>query len=122
MKKILLALLFIAAVSVHGAGMEIFVAPADKGGDDNNPGTKEKPLATLSAARDILRNIQKQKKMPPEGGAIVNLLPGDYYMDQTTDFEYGDNGRLNRRIIYRSASEAEPARFIGGRTDTDFVP
>ena len=121
MKKILLALLTILTVSAQGAGMELFVAPADKGGDDNNPGTKEKPLATLSAARDILRNIQKQKKIPPEGGAIVNLLPGDYYIDKTIDFEYGDNGRLNRRIIYRSLSGAEPARFIGGRSVTNFV-
>ena len=72
MKKILLALLIALTVSTQGAGMELFVAPADKGGDDNNPGTKEKPLATLSAARDILRNIQKPRIK--HGSSFVQLL------------------------------------------------
>ena len=121
MKKILFAILLIQAVIGYGAPLELFVAPTERGGSDQNPGTLEKPLATLSAARDVLREIQKKTMLPPEEGAVIHLLPGDYYVENTLDLNYGDNGRMDRRIVYRSYSATEPARLIGGRSVTNFT-
>ena len=43
-------------------------------GDDGNPGTAEKPFATLARARDELR----QRK--PANGALIEVAGGDYLL------------------------------------------
>lgn len=121
LKRILLAALLTISLTGFGAGKELFVAPAEQGGSDSNLGTKESPFATIAAARDVLRSLQMKTKIPPEGGVIIHLFPGDYYIDSTTDFNFGDNGRLNRRITYRSLEADHPARLIGGRMVTNFT-
>lgn len=44
-----------------GAEVSLFVAPH---GSDRNPGTVEKPLATLSRARDLAREIRAKQAGP----------------------------------------------------------
>lgn len=114
-------MLIAQAVIGYGAPLELFVAPVDQGGNNQNPGTQEKPLATFSAARDLLREIQRKTMLPPEEGAVIHLLPGDYFVDSTLELNYEDNGRMDRRIVYRSYSTTNPARLIGGHSVTNFV-
>ena len=121
MKKVLFVMLLAQAVIGYGAPLELFVAPVEQGGNNQNPGTQEKPLATFSAARDLLREIQRKTMLPPEEGAVIHLLPGDYLVDSTLELNYEDNGRMDRRIVYRSYSATNPARLIGGRSVTNFV-
>jgi hypothetical protein len=46
---------------------ELYVAPADK---DSNPGSFEKPLATLEAARDAIRRIKAAGPLRERGGVL----------------------------------------------------
>ena len=64
------------------AALELYVAPSQLGGSDQNPGTRQAPMASIQTARDFLRQIQKDTQFPPEGGASINLLPGDYLLTE----------------------------------------
>lgn len=62
---------------------EFHVSPA---GDDGNPGTKDKPFATLQRARDEIRRFKS-----PEGATVL-LRGGLYSMPQGIVFEKQDSG------------------------------
>ena len=54
------------------ASLEFYVAPT---GADENPGTREKPFASLIRARRALRALKRQGSLPA-GGVTVNLRGG----------------------------------------------
>ena len=60
-----LFLFFLVAATVvsvrPAAGAQLFVAPD---GSDQNPGTTEKPLATLAKARDLARAARAKQPGP----------------------------------------------------------
>ena len=65
------AVLVIIAASAHGA--TFVVAPT---GNDENPGTRERPFAALVAARDAARQA--------EGGPHrIVVMPGQYFLTET---------------------------------------
>ena len=70
------------ASSVNCPSATFFVAP---NGDDINAGTKNKPLATLEAARDTARKAGA-------GPHQIILLPGDYFRSKTLELDVRDNG------------------------------
>lgn len=82
---------------------------ADPGGD----GSKEKPFATLSAARDYLRTVEKPN------GAVFRVLLGDgvYRLEQTLEFNAYDSGPENGAILYMAAGDGKPA-LSGGQVIT----
>ena len=126
LSKSILNRLFMAAAAAQmiiscNAALELYVAPSQLGGSDQNPGTRQAPMASIQTARDFLRQIQKDTQFPPEGGASINLLPGDYLLTETLDFSHLDNGRRDSRIIIRSADPEKPARLIGGHIITNFT-
>ena len=49
----------------------IYLAP---NGTDTHPGTKEKPLASLTGARDLIRELDTDDTIH------VKITPGDYFM------------------------------------------
>ncbi len=74
------AVLVILATSAHGA--TFIVAPA---GNDTNPGTHERPLETLVAAREAARKT--------EGGPHrIIVMPGEYFLTETLELDARDNG------------------------------
>jgi len=87
--------------SSFGAGAELFVSPS---GDDANPGTKEKPFATLEAARDAARSRRKS------GPVTVRLGGGDYFRTKTFSLAQEDSGRVSF-----VASPGAKVRLIGAR-------
>ncbi len=60
----------------------------DPQGDDGNPGTRERPLATFEAARDAAR------KAPAGTIRRIVALPGDYYLPRTLGLDARDNGLI----------------------------
>lgn len=103
------------AIAAEGNGsVEFYVAP---NGSDGNPGTKDKPFATLEKARDAVR----QRKNG--GGAVVYLRGGIHRQAQTLEFTEADSGAKGAPVVYRAA-EGEEARIVGGRmlTAGDFKP
>lgn len=103
-KKTLLLSLLIACGHLigHAATVEIFLSPA---GSDSNPGTAEKPLATLGAARDVIR---KQRQQQPGMDARVIIADGTYPLRGTVEFTPEDSG-----VTYEAAPGAKPV-FSGG--------
>ncbi len=69
-----------------------------KTGNDNNPGTKELPLATINKVRDLIRTINKNMR----GDIIVYLRGGVYELSSTLKFSFDDSGFQGHRIVYKA--------------------
>ncbi|QNN20866.1 right-handed parallel beta-helix repeat-containing protein [Planctomycetales bacterium ZRK34] len=113
-----LMMLACAGVLMTGctSGLHVHVSPA---GDDAAAGTKGAPLATLAAARDRVREIQKTAEKP-EPIAVV-LHDGVYRQTEPLKFEAADSGSAEAPITYRAARGQTP-RIIGGTIVSGFVP
>ena len=93
----------------------IYVSPQ---GSDRNPGTKDRPLATLDKARVMVRAIKESA-----GGAIeVVLLPGEYFPGESLVFGPEDSGRARAPIIYRAEEEGTVTISGGARLNCDWKP
>lgn len=74
-------------------------------GKDDNPGTKERPLATPEAARDAARKAGT-------GPHRIIVMPGDYFLAKTLVLDARDNG------LAIEAGEGGKATLYGGRLVT----
>ena len=92
----------------------LFVAPK---GDDANPGTPAKPLASLQKARDKARPLLAQKN----GGVEIVLAPGEYRVSDTLELNVKDGGTSSSPIVYR-ANQAGTAVLYGGARLSGFAP
>ncbi|MDA3926063.1 MAG: right-handed parallel beta-helix repeat-containing protein [Kiritimatiellae bacterium] len=81
---------------------DIYVSP---GGSDENPGTKEKPLATLSKAIEQQRN---------SGPGTVWLMDGEYSTTSGFVLDKRNNGSESAPLIIRSVVPKK-ARITGAR-------
>ncbi len=104
----LLAILPCAAVQAR-----LYVSPD---GNDDNPGTRDRPLHTLQGARDRVRNMDKSAAQ----NLVVLFKAGDYFIDSTVRFARRDSGANGRRIIYKNWDEKGSANLIGGRLITEW--
>jgi len=104
----------LAADSTH---TELFVAPD---GRDTNPGTKAEPFGTLERARDQIRALKREGRLPA-GGAVVSLREGVYYFDGTFGLAEEDSGTEAAPIVYRAFPDEE-VRLNGGKEITGFRP
>jgi hypothetical protein len=60
----------------------VYVAPD---GNDQNPGTQERPLASLAGARDFVR----QHRAAQHGPVVVEFAPGVYRISEPVEFGTG---------------------------------
>lgn len=99
------------------AALTLHVAPD---GADANPGTRDRPFATLERARDEIRALKKAQGLP-KGGVAVELA-GDLY-ERAKPLELGaeDSGTADAPIVYRARKGAK-ARISGGRTLSGWKP
>ena len=87
---------------------QFHVAPT---GSDANPGTREKPLATLSAARDATRRLKRDGlKTPVE----VIVQAGTYYLAEPLTFSPEDSGTQECPITYK-ADDGAKVVLSGGK-------
>jgi hypothetical protein len=70
-------------------------------GDDANPGTPDRPLRTLLAARDRLRK-RRGGKPGPTAATIVWLRGGRHPIDRTLSLGPNDSGTAAAPIVYQS--------------------
>jgi hypothetical protein len=118
MKKI--SLLFIMLLGLvpatHAAGelkVSIYVSSA---GQDNNPGTKARPVASLEAAQKLARS-QKAR-----GKVTVWLRGGTYYLPETLVFTPQDSGTEKMPVTYAAYENEEPVLSGGTRLDLTWAP
>jgi hypothetical protein len=90
--------------------MEYYVAVE---GNDKNPGSKDKPFATLEGARDAIRS-QIKKDGLPRGGITIYLRGGTYVRIKSFKLDKTDSGTETSPIVYRNY-EDEKVNIIGGK-------
>jgi len=80
-------------------------------GSDNNPGTGEKPFATLERAR---RAVRQETAAGLRRDVIVYIRGGTYYLAKPLDFSGGDGGDDRFSVTY-AARPGEKVVVSGGR-------
>jgi hypothetical protein len=109
MKRLLLLCCFVFLSCSMSLARDYYVAVD---GSDANPGTIEKPFATLEKARDTIR--QSKARVLGEGGLAVYLRQGRYLRAQPFALVAQDSGEAGKPITYR-AYPGEEVCLIGGR-------
>ena len=114
-----LFLLIISAVPYKACAEPalLFVAP---GGRDSAPGSAKAPFATVERARDEIRKLKAEGKLPKEG-AIVELRDGLYPMARPLLLDARDSGTPAGPIVYRGR-KGGTARLSGGTMVTGWTP
>jgi hypothetical protein len=84
----------------------LFVSPH---GSDSNPGTKEKPFATIGRAKSFVRNELQEKA----GFITVYLRGGTYRLKQTLVFSAEDSAADGFSISYKSYADERPVISSG---------
>ncbi|MGQ9574854.1 MAG: right-handed parallel beta-helix repeat-containing protein [Thermoguttaceae bacterium] len=97
--------------------VRLYVAPD---GIDANPGTTQRPFATLRRARDEIRSLKRRGGLPP-GGVAVLLRGGQYKLTETFQLGPEDSGTSAAPIVYR-ACEGETPTLTGGIRLAGFQP
>ena len=92
--------------SSRPARPEIFVAT---NGDDRNPGTKQRPLATLARAQELVRAMDKSQGT----GIAVRIRQGTYYLEKPLVFTPEDSG-TERCPVRFEAFAGEKVTLSGG--------
>lgn len=77
---------------------KIYLSPA---GNDSNPGTIDKPLASLPAARDLARSVRSENHQQP---VEIIALKGEYFMFQPLELNNSDAGSLQSPTIFKAES------------------
>ena len=81
-----------------------YVAP---GGNDANPGTREKPFATLSRAQRAVR----------QRAGVVFLRGGTYYLAETLVFTAQDSGTREAPVVFQAYPDERPVISGGVRLE-----
>ena len=78
-------------------------------GRPENPGTAEKPFATLVQARQAIRNWKATHNgMLPPGGCVIWLHEGRYELEEPFVLEPEDSGSEDAPVVYRGMPGATP--------------
>lgn len=100
----------VLAIIVNAA--EFHISPS---GNDENPGTQEKPVASLERARDLARGIAGREDIK------VWLHDGTWRLKQTFELDSRDSGRDGHKMIYAAAPGEHPV-ISGSRRITGWSP
>ncbi len=89
-------------------------------GNDHNPGTLNKPFATLERARDAIRELKLRGGLPT-GGVTVSIRGGTYALAKTFELSEQDAGTQTAPIVYRPYRN-EDVHLAGGKEISGFTP
>jgi hypothetical protein len=106
----ILALLVLAPlVAAEPPGKADFYVATN--GSDGNPGTLEKPFATLARARDAVRQLKAGG--PRKRDVTVLVRGGTYLLEETLVFGPEDSGTAEHPIIYAAYPGERPILSSG---------
>ncbi len=98
---------------MKGLAAEIHVSPA---GNDSNPGTAARPLATLAAAQQMARPFAGHRPV------TVWLHTGVYYLPEPLRFTAADSGTKKWPVVYAAAQGETPVISGGRRLKLEWTP
>jgi hypothetical protein len=82
-----------ATAPVGARGAQLYVSPS---GNDTNPGTLEKPFATLQRAQ------QAARKAAGREAVAVMMRAGTYYLPETLVLSAADSGTKAAPVVYQA--------------------
>ncbi|OYV06074.1 MAG: hypothetical protein CFE26_08250, partial [Verrucomicrobiales bacterium VVV1] len=94
-----IAILFLITAAVADAAVSIHVSPT---GNDSNPGTSDKPLATLAAAQTLARQSVGHEAV------TVLLHGGTYHLQDALRFTAQDSGTKEYPVTYAAVPGETP--------------
>jgi hypothetical protein len=103
---------FFMLVACYAHAVDIYVAP---GGSDTNPGTKEKPVATLNVALRKARELRRLNDPSIEGGIHIIVRGGTYRLYEPVFIRPEDAGTFTNPTHIEAAPGEKPV-FTGGIT------
>ena len=107
------------AVGASYCGADLYVSPR---GSDADPGTKERPFASLQRARDAVRALKQNGGLPP-GGVTVWLHGGAHVVKTALELGPEDSGTAQGPVSYRAYPKEAVTLFGGAILDaTWFAP
>lgn len=101
-------LILTVVFSLNLSARDFFIAV---NGNDQNPGTKIQPLASLTGARDLIRELRSLGRLNEEVRVMVSK--GMYFMTEPLLLTDQDSGTEAFPVVYRAEEGANPV-FIGG--------
>ena len=116
MRLIFFVTLFLAAFSLHAQQYAIFISPS---GNDGNPGTKDRPVASIEKAHTLVRYLKKH--LSAGDSVTVYLRAGKYRLAQGIVLEPVDGGTKDNPVIYRSY-DSENAIITGAVIINKYKP
>lgn len=113
MKRIMIVCLILTSlmISLHSTSQTIHVS---KKGSDENPGTAERPVATLDKARDLLRTFKRNQANPTQDLSVI-VHNGSYDLQQSLILDQQDGGWKDHPVVW-SAAKGETVSITGGKT------
>ncbi|MBC7352865.1 MAG: hypothetical protein H5U08_10945, partial [Thermogutta sp.] len=114
-----LAVFLVHSLDIRGEETILYVSP--QGNDawsgmiaSPNQDRSDGPLASLTAARDVIRKLRAAGR---SGTFRVRIAPGEYTLFQPLVLEPQDSGTAESPVIYEAQGPEKP-RFTGGRRIT----
>ncbi len=95
----ILKILLVASLCLSASAADLHVSPS---GSNQNPGTKNQPLATLDAARKAARPFAGKEPVK------VWFHDGVYYLPDTVRFEHADSGTSSAPVVYAGRLRRRP--------------
>ncbi|MDF7800404.1 right-handed parallel beta-helix repeat-containing protein [Pontiellaceae bacterium B1224] len=92
---------------------DLYVSPS---GNDKNPGTQEKPIASMSRA------VEKVQPHAGKTPITVHFSDGIYYLPDTVVFSPEDSGTEKSPIIYKAETEGGAVLSGGSKLDLQWKP
>ncbi len=109
----LLAFILIALVHEgQAANIKIYVSVSGK---DENPGTKELPLASLQGAVSKLRTLKIAKSV--DGSVEVIIGDGEYFMPEPLELNPEDSGTDTAPVIFKAEEGTHPVFSAGKKVN-----
>ena len=105
-RKLCLGILVSLALSLTGAfSAELWISPT---GSDQNPGSREQPFSTLSAAQRKARELRRLNDVSAQSGIRIVLEDGIYLLTTPLLFRSEDSGTPESPTIIEAAPNAGP--------------
>ncbi len=103
--KFFLSVLLLITTLLSANSVEIWVSP---NGDDQNPGTREEPIATVSLALWKIRELRRINCPSITSGATIILKGGEYQLKQPLYFRPEDSGTEQAPTLLKAADGELP--------------
>ena len=119
--KLILSTCVALALAGATSAFEFHVdARAAAGGD----GTRERPFATATAARDAVRAARASGRIGPRESVVITFAPGDYVQLDAFRLEKRDSGSCAWAPVVYRAETPRTVRLLGGigLKASDFAP